>query len=281
MLYNAPNGSGEQEIIFKRVGEREIAMYFMPPTEKKYDRAPVYLVIPGGGWHTTSYQSMIDFSRRSIDTLRARGWAAVSISYRLEKEATLDAIVSDCMDAGRYLRHFEDELGIDADRVFVSGHSAGGHLALMVSHAPHTGFTADSPFDAKKDDFTVLGCAPMSPITFLYDSIGGSAPVSARYARMFKDGVFDLVAAHRVSPIDYITPLSPPTFISCGSHDTLILPDNTLRFYDRSRAIGAPCEIVCSHLGGHCFEPLVEGAPSYPGMPVMQDKIAAFAEQFE
>ena len=281
MLYNAPNGSGEQEIIYKRVGDTEIAMYVMPPPEKKYDRAPVYLVIPGGGWHTTSYQSMIGFSRRSIDALRARGWATVSIAYRLTPHAVIDEIISDCVDAGRYLAHFADELGIDTSRVFVSGHSAGGHLALMVSHAPHAGFTCDSPFDAVKDDFTVIGCAPMSPITYLYDDIGGNGPVSFRFERLFRDNVYDLVAAHRASPLDYITPLSVPTLIMCGTHDPLVYPDNSTKFYDRSRALGAPCEIVCSHLGGHCFEPLVEGAPSYPGMPVMQDKIAPFAEQFE
>lgn len=280
MQYIPPVGAEEQEITYKIAGEHEIKMYFLPPTEKKYDRAPVYLVIPGGGWHTTSYQSMIGFSRRSIDALRARGWAAVSISYRLTPHATIDQIISDCMDAGRYLRHFENELGIDASRVFISGHSAGAHLALMLSHAPHAGFFADSPFDAAKDDFIAIGCAPMSPITYLYD-VSGHTPVSFRFERLFKDSVYDLVAAHRASPLDYVNPLSVPTLISCGTHDALVYPDNSTRFYDRCLAVGAPCEILYSHLGGHCFEPLVEGAPSYPPMPVIQDKIAAFAEQFE
>lgn len=281
MLYHAPQGNAEQEIVYKTVGDREILMYYMPPTQKKYDRAPVYLVIPGGGWHTTSYQSMIGFSRPSIDALRARGWATVSIAYRLTTEgATIDEIISDCMDAGRYLAHFADELGIDCRRVLVSGHSAGAHLALMLSHAPHAGFVCDSPFDAVADDFTVIGCAPMSPITFLYDR-EGTAPVSFRFERLFREGVYDLAAAHRASPLDYVNPLSVPTLIMCGTHDALVYPANSTHFCERCHAVGAPCEIVYSHLGGHCFEPLVEGAPSYPGMPVMQQKIAAFAEQFE
>ena len=282
MLYNAPNGSGEQQLVYKRVGERAIPLIFLPPTQKRYDRDPVYFIITGGGWHEGSARGMLGFSRASVDALRARGWATVSIEYRLTSQgATIDEIISDCMDAGRYLRRFEKELGIDMDRVFVSGHSAGAHLALMVSHAPHTGFTADSPFDAVADDFTVLGCAPMSPITYLYNDIGGNGPVRFDFDRLFKDNIYDLAAAHRASPLDYITPLSVPTLIMCGTHDTLVYPDNSTKFYDRCRAIGAKCELVSSHLGGHCFEPMVEGAPSYPGMPVMQDKIAEFAAQFE
>ena len=270
-----------QNLIYKTVGETKLDMIFLAPTEKKYDRAPVYFVIPGGGWHSTSAQSMIGFSARSIATLRARGWAVAGISYRLTPHAVIDEIISDCMDAGRYLAHFADVLGIDPARVLVSGHSAGGHLALMVSHAPHAGFVADSPFDAVADEFTVIGSAPMSPITYLYDDTGGNGPVSFRFERLFRDNVYDLAAAHRASPIDYVTPLSVPTLIMCGTHDTLVYPNNSSWFYDRCRELCAPCEIVYSHLGGHCFEPLVEGAPSYPGMAVMQDKISAFAEQFE
>jgi acetyl esterase/lipase len=280
--YTTPIRSDErQDLIYKTVGDTKLDLIFLPPTEKRYDRAPVYFVIPGGGWHTTSAQSMVGFSAKSIATLRARGWAVASISYRLTPHAVIDEIISDCMDGGRYLAHFSDVLGIDPKRVLVSGHSAGGHLALMVSHAPHAGFTADSPFDAVADDFIILGSAPMSPITYLYDDIGGNGPVSFRFERLFKDSVYDLVAAHRASPLDYITPLSVPTLLMCGTHDTLVYPDNCVRFYDRSRALGAPCEILYSHLGGHCFEPLVEGAPSYPGMGEIQDRISAFAEQFE
>lgn len=279
--YTTPIRTDErQDLIYKTVGDTKLDMIFLAPTEKKYDRAPVYFVIPGGGWHTTSAQSMVGFSARSIAALRARGWAVASISYRLTPHAVIDEIISDCMDGGRYLAHFADVLGIDPARVFVSGHSAGGHLALMVSHAPHAGFVADSPFDAVADDFTVVGSAPMSPITYLYD-IEGNSPVSFRFERLFKDNVYDPVAAHRASPLDYVTPLSVPTLISCGTHDALVYPDNSDRFCDRCHAVGAHCEIIHSLRGGHCFESLVEGEPSEPAMPEIQDRIAAFAGRFE
>lgn len=281
MRYDIPTHNGEQELIFKRVGAREISLIFLPPTHKKHDRAPVYFIITGGGWHEGSARGMLGFSRASVDALRARGWAVASIEYRLTGEgATIDDIISDCMDAGRYLRRFEKVLGIDMSRVCVSGHSAGAHLALMVSHAPHAAFTADSPFDAVADDFTVVGCAPMSPITYLY-ALDGASPVNFDFDRLFKDSVYDLTAAHRASPLDYINPLSVPTLISCGTHDTLVYPNNSTEFYDRCRALGAPCEIICSERGGHCFESMVKDEPSCPNMLDVQLEIVAFARQFE
>ena len=102
--YTTPTATDDrQDLIYKTVGDTKLDMIFLPPTEKRYDRAPVYFVIPGGGWHTTSAQSMVGFSARSIATLRARGWAVASISYRLTPHAVIDEIISDCMDGGRYL----------------------------------------------------------------------------------------------------------------------------------------------------------------------------------
>lgn len=80
----------------------------------------------------------------------ARGWAVVSIDYRVcpVDGVVMNGVISDAMDAGRYLAHFANELGIDARRIVTSGHSAGGHLALMMALAPHAGFAEDTPFQS-------------------------------------------------------------------------------------------------------------------------------------
>ncbi len=157
-LYDIPTSAAEQNLAYKIVGDRRIELTFLPPTEKKFDRAPVYFIIPGGGWHEASKEAMIGFSKKSSDMLRARGWATVSIDYRVAPADGVDmiGIVSDAIDAGRYIAHFADVLGIDPRRVVTSGHSAGGHLAMMMALAPHAGFTVDSPFDPLKDEFEVV-----------------------------------------------------------------------------------------------------------------------------
>ena len=77
--------------------------------------------------------------RRAIETqlrgyaiLLARlGFVTLSTSYRLSTEAVWPAQIQDVNCALRYLRASSDSLGIDPERIGISGNSAGGHLALM------------------------------------------------------------------------------------------------------------------------------------------------------
>ena len=284
--YNAPLSREEQTLIYKKVGDREIEMLFYPPTKQVFDRAPVYLIIPGGGWRSASAEAMVGFSLRSSTALRARGWATVSLSYRYvsRDDVCLDDIISDCMDAGRYLAHFADELGIDPHRIVTSGHSAGGHLALMMAYAPHRAFVADSPFDALADEFTVVATAPLSAPTILYNDEAGYYPDGFPFLDMFPKDLSEREFAavrHRDGPFDYITPASVPTLLVCGTHDDLVFAENSTRFYEKCRTVGAPCEVLYSYFGGHCFEPMVEGRESFVNFAQVQDHLIEFVQKFE
>jgi acetyl esterase/lipase len=86
---------------------------------------------------------------------------------------------------------------------------------------------------------------------------------------------------HRVSPIDYVTPLSVPTLLVYGTHDDLVFQENSLRHHARCREVGAPCTLLASVFGGHCFEPMAQGKVSTPNFEQVQDELVAFAVQFE
>jgi acetyl esterase/lipase len=62
---------------------------------------------------------------------KAEGYALVSIDYRLAPEVKLPAIIEDIQDAFKWLREKAPKLHIDADRIVVTGGSAGGYLTLM------------------------------------------------------------------------------------------------------------------------------------------------------
>ena len=276
----------EQTLIYKTVGDKEISLLFQPPTNNVFDRAPIYMIIPGGGWHRAVAIDMANFSRRSADALRARGWATVSLSYRIVPDdgVCIDDILSDCMDACRYLSRFADDLGVNPHRIVTSGHSAGGHLALMLAYAPHAAFVADSPYDAIADDFSVIASAPLSAPTILYPDAAGFCPQGDEFIDIFPadlDPKAFTAARHRASPYDYITPLSVPTLLVCGTHDNLVFAENSTRFYEKCRTLGAPCEVLYSHFGGHCFEPMVEGRDSFVNFAQVQDHLIEFVQKFE
>nr|MCR4718346.1 hypothetical protein [Bacillota bacterium] len=78
----------EIDLTYKCIGERELTFTFLPPEETIYKLAPLYFIIPGGGWHTESRQSIIDFSNESVSALRKYGFAVVSIDYRVTEDGT-------------------------------------------------------------------------------------------------------------------------------------------------------------------------------------------------
>jgi acetyl esterase/lipase len=72
-----------------------------------------------------------------LEAYLASGWTVVSIDYRLAPESLLPAIIEDLQDAFRWVREEGpalfgvDAVRVDAQRIAVVGHSAGGYLSLM------------------------------------------------------------------------------------------------------------------------------------------------------
>lgn len=279
-MVSIPSDAIEQTLVYKETEQKSIELIWRAPTNRIYEKAPVFLVIPGGGWRVESKTDMLTLVPGASETLRERGWAVVSIDYRVIPQGVSSIqMLSDCCDACRYLAHFADELGLDRDRFVIGGHSAGGHLALMVSLAPHSLFTADSPYDVKADDFTVVGSAPMSPLTTLCPYCDKSFPEFFRFGAVFVHDEDTERVMHLVSPIDYLTPASVPVLLMYGSHDSCVSPVHSLMFLDRAKLVGAPVTPVCSAFGDHCFESFRPSAfASHPDLTEMQPILADWVD---
>lgn len=99
---------------------------FLPPGTGPW---PLLAFIHGGYWRRGSKDEWAFLA----DGWNSRGLAVATIGYRLLPEVRLPDIVADVSDALRYLADNANELSIDVQRLGVSGISAGGHLAAMVS----------------------------------------------------------------------------------------------------------------------------------------------------
>jgi acetyl esterase/lipase len=69
-----------------------------------------------------------------LNLCRREGYALVSVDYRLAPEVKLPAIVADIEDAFRWLHAHAPMLHLDAERVVVTGGSAGGYLTLLTGY---------------------------------------------------------------------------------------------------------------------------------------------------
>ena len=267
---DTPKGNPKQDLVYKNTPQRDLMLTFLPPLQEKYDRAPVYFIIPGGGWHCEERQSMIDFSIQSVENLRKEGFAVVSIDYRVCGEGVvMSEIITDCFDAARYVAHFSEILGIDKERFVLSGHSAGAHLALMLSYAPSAEFMGDYEFS---DKFNVKTVAAMSPPTILYDD-------STSNLRDINDvfvGCDTREERERTSPITYVSKTCPPTLLCAGTSDYLVFATSSEKLYNKLQENEVASEIKLSVGGWHSFEKIHQDIEPSITMSEMQNAIVEF-----
>ncbi len=73
---------------------------------------------------------------QKVEHLTQEGFAFVSINYRLVPAATVEQQAADVSAAVAWLRGHAAQLGIDASRIVLMGHSAGAHLVALVGTDP-------------------------------------------------------------------------------------------------------------------------------------------------
>ena len=156
---------------------------------------PLIVFIHGGYWQQLSKHESFFAAADSVE----RGIAFAAVDYTLAPEASLDEIVRECHDALGALRSRAIELGVDPDRVFVAGSSAGAHLAAMVA------------LGTSQDTWRPAGCCLVSGIfdlqplvnTYVNDAVGLEAD-----------------DALRNSPLHLNLDGFPPTVVAVGSNET-------------------------------------------------------------
>jgi len=89
--------------------------------------APTLLYIHGGYWQMGDKETYGFVG----DAALASGYNFVLVEYTLAPEARMDEIVSEIHAAIEWVITNIDEYGGDPKRVFICGHSAGGHLTAM------------------------------------------------------------------------------------------------------------------------------------------------------
>ncbi len=124
------------------------------------DDAPLLVFIHGGYWRSLDKS---DFSWLG-PPFASQGVAVALINYGLAPRTPLEEIVRQVLRALAWLYRHADRLGFDAQRIFVSGHSAGGHLTAMAMAALWPLMGEDLPADLVKGGFALSGLYDLEPL---------------------------------------------------------------------------------------------------------------------
>ncbi len=100
-------------------------IYYPAPHE---NLVPILMHIHGGGWSIGDKRMMKNHGL----FYAGHGIIFIAINYRLSPKVQHPAHIQDCAAAFSWIYAHAEELGGDKNRIFVSGHSAGAHLAALL-----------------------------------------------------------------------------------------------------------------------------------------------------
>lgn len=168
------------------VGTSAIERIDIFPGRASNGPAPVQVFIHGGYW------LMLDKADFSFvaNGFAPHGITTVVINYALIPAVRMDELVRQCRQAVAWVLTHAAEFGADPTRVFVSGHSAGGHLTTMVGATDWSSFTAPlvprPVSDRPRGGFALSGLHDLVPISrsYLQDSLKLNADEVARNSPM-------------------------------------------------------------------------------------------------
>lgn len=200
---------------------------------------PIIFVIHGGAWKICDKRD-----EQLMPMLKGiyRGYAVVSINYRLSHEAIFPAQIFDCKTALRFVKAHANEFRLDKNRVGLWGPSAGGHLAALL--ATSQGVTALEDFstgNAQENTqvrAVVIWFGPtynfleMDPM--LAESGAGpsdhSLPQSPESCLMGEQITLIPDLVWKASPSAYITANVPYFLIQHGRHDPVVPVQQSIKF---------------------------------------------------
>jgi acetyl esterase/lipase len=154
-----------------------------------------------------------------LEHLAEQGFVCVTANYALSPKAKWPRHVLDCKLALAWAKRHVAEYGGDPNLVFVSGGSAGGHLAALVA------LTANDPVwqpGFEDEDTTVAGCIPLYGVYDFVDpeKIGNPNLTPILEHRVFEQGAAEAFAA--ASPISRVTESAPRFMVVHGRNDVLV-----------------------------------------------------------
>ncbi|QEL16344.1 alpha/beta hydrolase [Limnoglobus roseus] len=201
---------------------------------------PVVVFFHGGGYQKGDRKGAAQFG----ETLARQGVAVAAVGYRLVPAARYPAPVEDGAKAVAWVQKHVAEHGGAADRLYLAGHSAGGHLAALLA--------TDNQYlkAAGADAAAVKGVISLSGLYAVPDDraavFGGDA------------------ARKQASPQHHLRADLPPFFLAYADKDNPDKDKHTAAFADalKAKKVAATVYVGKDRDHGTLFSKIADGDPT-------------------
>lgn len=218
------------DVAYADTSESQKLDIYLPENIDESEPVPVIVYIHGGAFKMGDKGSGV---LGSVLQGLEKGYAVVSVNYRMSGEETFPAAVEDIKAAIRYLRANASEYNLDEENFAVWGESAGGNLAAMIGTTgddttfdnASLGNTDESSavqavvdwfgplqFTEMDNQFAALGLTPKMGVT--------SSSTSPESQYIGADISENPEAAEKANPGNYISKNDPAFLIQHGTADT-------------------------------------------------------------
>ena len=157
--------------------------------------------IHGGYWRSLDKN---DFSFLA-PTFSKQGVTVAMINYGLAPQLTIDEIVRQCRAAIEWLAQNTQRYGADPSKLYIAGHSAGGHLAAMLAATHWPSVSTTLPIDLIKGAICISGLYDLEPV---------------RHTSIKQDVRLDHAAAKRLSPAFLQPAFTIPILLAVGGDES-------------------------------------------------------------
>ena len=202
---------------------------------------PVLVFFYGGGWDSGSK----DLYGWAAQALAAQGFVVAVADYRLVPQVLFPVFIEDAAAATARVAEVAATWGGDPARLGVIGHSAGAHLAMMI--------TLDQRYMAAvgKPNLIKAAAGLAGPYDFLPFDVASSINAFGQAPDPLQ-----------TQPLHFARADAPPLWLGHGTADVIVHDEDTILLEARMRELGGRCE-----------------AKLYPGLS-HEDLIATFSPLF-
>jgi pectinesterase len=230
-------------VTYARRGTHDLQLDLYLPKAGASAALPAIVFVHGGGWRAGVRANFAPMAIRMAE----RGYAAVTISYRLSPEAPYPAAIRDAKAAVRWVRAHAAEYGVDAGRIAIAGGSAGGQIAALTGVTNgETRFDPDAaPGAVPSDVQAIVNIDGLSDFTSEeargYEDDPAKQPSSA--GAWFGGRYAEKTALWRdASPLFHVGPATPPVLFIVSAQRRFSLGREEMAA--RLDALGVPHRVV-------------------------------------